>query len=248
MAAAGKWGPVAPGARTALAGLAAILVCWAMPVLAADPASPTDAQIELLATAWGPESPENLEHFLEVREGISHFVFDRRYQIGIQQWALREAGTMPSFGPALFGVLSMRRETDKLLEERGLTMRDFLRMTILVYGRWLRATREGPPPEVDVIRALQELQVGIERHLANNPPEKDGDRERLVQRLAAVKHQLRFLRPYNMDDDFKKRVLERIDPATRKWLEEHRERIEKVDFRYFDTAPPARDRPQKKAT
>ncbi|MDQ7006940.1 MAG: hypothetical protein Q9Q40_06885 [Acidobacteriota bacterium] len=230
------------------AGLVLLGGLCLLPSLQASGETPVEMHLALLAQAWGPETPERLEHFLEVRESISHLVFDRRYQIGIQQWALREAGTMPSFGPALFGVLSMRRETDQRLAERGLTMSDFLRMTILVYGRWLRAVREGPPPEVDVIRALQELEVGLERHLANNPPEKAGDLERLEQRLLAVRHQLRFLRPYNMDEAFKKRVLERIDPATRRWLEEHRERIEAVDFRYFDTAPPAREKTKKKET
>lgn len=199
----------------------------------------------LLRTAWGPETPENLEKFLEIRQALSKLVFDSRYQNGIQQWALREAGTMPSFGPALFGVISMRRETDGMLKERDLQMSDFQRMTMLVYGRWLRAVRDEPPAENKLLRALLELEVGLERHLERNPPEEAKERAKLEDRLAAVKHQLEYLRPFVMDEEMKKQVLARIDAGTREWLEAHREQIESLDFRFFDTAPPPRPRARK---
>jgi hypothetical protein len=45
----------------------------------------------------------------------------------------------------------------------------------------------------------------------------------------------------------KKATLEAIDPATRGWLEAHRKQVEALDWLYFDTAPPPRSEPKKKA-
>ena len=224
-------------------GLIAALLAGGFAVATPGEDDPVAKYRILLRTAWGPESPENLEKFLEIRQALSKYVFDDRYQNGIQQWALREAGTMPSFGPALFGVISMRRKTDEMLKERGLEMKDFQRMTMLVYGRWLRAVREDPPPENELSRALLELEAGLERHLEHNPPEESKKRAKLADRLAAVKHQLEYLRPFVMDQGTKRQVLARIDAGTRDWLEGHREQIESLDFRFFDTAPPPRPRP-----
>ncbi len=201
-----------------------------------EPEDPTEHFFWSLDRAWGPESPETLEKYLEVREALAPIY--RQYEEGIQQWALRELGTRPTFGPSLLGMLRMRRERDRLLQEKGLSLPDWERLTILVYGRWLRAVRPDPPPEKRLVRVLGELEVGLARHLRNNPPEDPRERARLRERLAAVRHQRRCLAPFGEMD--KAAVLARIDPATRKWLEDHRERIEAVDFRLLDTAPPPR--------
>ncbi len=216
--------------------LLALLVAGCAEKLAPEPEDPTEHFFWSLERAWGPESPETLEKYLEVREALQPIY--EQYEEGIQQWALRELGTKPTFGPSLLGMLRMRRERDRLLEEKGLTLPDWERLTILVYGRWLRAVRPDPPPEKRLVRILGELEIGLERHLRNNPPEDPREKKRLEERLAAVRHQRRCLVPFGEMD--KEKVLARIDPATRKWLEEHRDRIEAVDFRLLDTAPPPR--------
>lgn len=193
---------------------------------------------EWLAGAWGPAPPEKLEAFLEVREALLP-IFEK-YSDGIVQWALREAGTQPMFGPGLMGVFRMRREIDDQLADKPIDFADYRQLTILVYGRWLRSVREDAPPERAVARALKELEVGLSRQLENNPPEDEDQRSRISDRLDAVRHHLRFIRHFAFSEEDKREILERIDPQTREWLSAHRERIESLDFGVFDTAPPSR--------
>jgi hypothetical protein len=205
-----------------------------------------EARYEAIAlAAWGPESPEALRKYLESRSAVQE-TYDE-YQDTIQNWALREAATGRSFGPALIGVASMRRKIDEEAAKRGLTLDDFQRMTILVYGRWLRASRPGPAPEAGVVRTLKEMEVGLTRQLALAAASGDVsiDTAALQARLDSVRHQARFLEPYATMD--RKATLGAIDPATRTWLEEHRQEIEALDWTFFDTAPPPRSEPRKKA-
>ena len=226
--------------------LALAVAACAGPGAGPEPEDPTEHFFWSLERAWGPESPEILEKYLEVREELKPIY--EEYEDGIQQWALRELGTRPTFGPSLLGMLRMRRERDRLLEEKGLSLPDWERLTILVYGRWLRAVRPDPPPEKRLVRVLGELEVGLSRRLANDPPEDPRERKKLEERLAAVRHQRRCLVPFGEMD--KEATLAAIDPATRAWLEDHRDRIEAVDFRLLDTAPPPRQasRPRKGAS
>jgi len=193
---------------------------------------------QLLVEAWGPETPETLEAFLKVREGIQESYL--KHEVPIQQWALREASTMPTIGPSIFAVLNIAREVRDLCEEHGLSYRDYQRLTYLVYGRWLRAVREEKPREALLVRVLQELEIGLARRIDNNPPEDERELQKLHTRLASVRHQIEFVQPFAFKD--KQAVLEHIDPVTKTWLEQERERIEGLDFRFFDTAPPPRDR------
>jgi hypothetical protein len=201
---------------------------------------PAEKYRALLDEAWGPEPPHQLESYLEIREELLPIF--KKYADGIVQWSLREAGTRPMFAPALLGVYRIRARIDEMVEERSLDFEDYRRMTILVYGRWLRAARESAPPERAVARALQELEVGLARRLDNNPPEDERERHQVADRLEAVRHHLRFIRHFAFSEEDKQKVLERIDPETREWLEAHRERIESYDFGVFDTAPPSRER------
>jgi hypothetical protein len=194
---------------------------------------------ELLGAAWGPEPESRLEAYLEIREELKP-IFER-YAEGIVQWSLREAGTRPMFAPALMGVFRIRRTIDEQIEQRPLDFEDYQRLTVLVYGRWLRAVREGTPPERAVARALQELEVGLKRQLENNPQEDPREREQISDRLEAVRHHLRFIRHFAFSEADKQKVLDRIDPGTREWLAANRERIESLDFGVFDTAPPPRE-------
>jgi hypothetical protein len=194
---------------------------------------------KLLGAAWGPEPESRLEAYLEIREELKP-IFER-YAEGIVQWSLREAGTRPMFAPALMGVFRIRRTIDEQVEQRSLDFEDYQRLTVLVYGRWLRAVRESTPPERAVARALQELEVGLTRQLQNNPPEDPREREQISDRLEAVRHHLRFVRHFAFSETDKQKVLDRIDPGTREWLEANRERIESLDFGVFDTAPPPRE-------
>ena len=190
----------------------------------------------LLRTAWGPETPETLEKYLGVRERIAPRF--HKYEEGLTQMALREASSRAMLGKALMGAGLLRRELDRALEQAGLTYADWERLTILVYGRWLRAVRDEDPPERRVARILQELEAAIGRHLENNPPADPRERAELEERLASVRHQLRFIAPYALLD--KARTLEAIDPETRQWLDEHREQVERLSFGVFDTMAPPR--------
>jgi hypothetical protein len=206
---------------------------------ASEQASAAEQYQELLDSAWGPASPQELEAYLSVREALLP-IFEK-YADGIVQWALREAGTRPMFGKGLMGVFRMRGEIDDQLENQPLDFGDYRRLTVLVYGRWLRAVREEAPPERSVARALQELELGLSRQLENNPPEDERERAQLADRLAAVRHHLRFIRHFAFSEQDKREILERIDAATREWLGAHRERVASLDFGVFDTAPPSRE-------
>ncbi len=212
------------------------------PRLPDDPAARHEA---IARTAWGPESPETLEKYLASRSALDPVY--RNYEDGIQNWALREAATGRAFGPALIGVGSMSRKIETEAASRGLTSDDYQRLTVLVFGRWLRATRDGPIPEERVVRTLKEIEVGLARQLANAATSDDVsiDTAALEARLASVRHQAKFLEPYATMD--KAATLEAIDPATRAWLEQHRKQIEALDWFYFDTIGPPRADAKKKA-
>jgi hypothetical protein len=190
----------------------------------------------LLGEAWGPEPPERLDTYLGIREKLKPVFM--QFGEGIIQWALREASTRPVVLQAQFGVVQLRRALDDELTRTGLTDDDFLRLTILVYGRWLRAVRADDPAEKSTLRALQELEVGLSRRLANNPPDDRDERRKLEDRLASVRFQARYIAPFGLLD--KEATLGRIDPGTKAWLEAHRARIEETDFGAFDTAAPPR--------
>ncbi len=224
--------------RLLLLAACGVLLGFSPPSLATENPEVSQDYRVILDEAWGPETPDTLEKFLEVREGLLPIY--EQHEMPIQQWALREAATAPTLGPSLFAVFNMAKKVRSLSSERGLSYGDFLRLTYLVYGRWLRATKDEPQQEVFLLRALRELEVGLDRHITNNPPEDEAELAKLVVRLASVRHQIDFLRPFAFTD--KARVLARIDAKTRAWLEANRARIEKVDFRFFDTAPPPRDK------
>ncbi len=194
----------------------------------------------LLEQAWGPETPERLETYLGIRERLKPLF--EQYGDGIMQWALREASTRPVMVQAQFGVLQLRHALNAELERTGLHDDDYLRLTLLVYGRWLRSVRDEDPPEKNTLRALQEMEVGLSRRLANNPPEGAAERKKLQGRLASVSFQARYIAPFALLD--KAATLARIDAATRGWLEAHRARIEALDFGPLDTAAPPRTRPE----
>lgn len=209
------------------------------------PDDPVARHEAIAAAAWGPESPEALQKYFESRRALKATYDD--YEDGIQNWALREAATGRVFGPTLIGVASMRKRVDDEAARRGLTFDDFQRMTILIYGRWLRASRPGPVPEEGVVRTLKEMEVGLTRQLALAAASGDIsiDTAALQARIDSIRHQVKFLEPYATMD--KKATLDAIDPATRAWLEEHRKEVEDLDWLYFDTAPPPRSEPKKKA-
>ncbi len=211
------------------------------PRLPQDPAARHEA---IAARAWGPESPEALQKFLESKQALRESY--ESYQDGIQNWALREAATGRSLGPSLIGVASMRKRLEEEAAKRGLSADDYQRLSIVVFGRWLRASRPGPPPEAKVVRTLKEMEVGLTRQLDNAAASSDIsiDTAALQKRLESIRHQLRFLEPYaTMDKDA---TLAAIDSSTRAWLEEHRKEVEELDWVYFDTVPPARGEPAKK--
>jgi len=188
------------------------------------------------ASAWGPEKPEDLEAYLAVREAMEPIFAKRRR--GVTQWALREAGTEPLLLEGILGVAEMRKQREEALEEHALVSEDYLRLTALVYGRWLRAVREADPPEKRLVRILREMKIGLARQLKNNPPDDEKELAEVERRLASVTHQVEWIAVFG--DPEKEDTLSRIDAETRKWLEEHRERIEEFDFGLFDTAPPPR--------
>lgn len=190
--------------------------------------------------AWGPESPETLQKYLEVRQALKP-VYAANAD-GLEQHSLREASTRPILIAALKGLLDMRRQADTQVEARGLTLEDYQRLTILVYGRWLRAVRSQDPPEKRLTRVLQELEVAVSRRLERNPPVAANELKGEQARLASIRHQLRFVAPYGIAD--KTATLARLDTATKAWLEQHRAEIQECDFRLFDTAAPERVRPQ----
>lgn len=212
------------------------------PRLPDDPGARHEA---IAAAAWGPESADTLQKYLASRRALDETY--RRYEDGIQSWSLREAATGRIFGPALIGVASMRKQVDAEAATRGLTFDDYQRLTILVYGRWLRSTRDGPIPEERVVRTLKELEVGLARQLANAAASGDPsiDTAALESRLASVRHQVKYLEPYATMD--KPATLEAIEPATRAWLDQHRAEIEALDWTFFDTVPPPRAAPKKQA-
>jgi hypothetical protein len=195
----------------------------------------------LMNRAWGPESPDTLQKYLEVRQALKP-VYAANAD-GLEQHSLREASTRPILIAALKGLLDMRREADAQLATRGLTMDDYLRLTILVYGRWLRAVRSEDPPEKRVTRVLQELEVAVSRRLEHSTPGSPNELKGEQDRLASIRHQLRFVAPYGIAD--KTATLARLDTATKTWLEQHQAEIQECDFRLFDTAAPERVRPQR---
>lgn len=201
---------------------------------------PAERHRQLFEQAWGPEDPERLTAYLEAKAQIEPRF--RQYEDALRQYSLREVSTQPLFGPAMLGANLLRRDLDTALEAHGLSFADYQRLTILIYGRWLRSVREEDPPEVRIVRVLQELELGLTRRLENNPPEGQ-DRAKLEARLASVSHQRLFLSPYATQD--KEAVLARIDAGTRGWLEANRAKIEALDFDTFDTMAPPRTKPEK---
>ncbi len=203
-----------------------------------------ESQVEhvrgLLEEAWGPEEPETLERYLEVRQALKPIFDDKKKRRALEQWALREVSTQGGLVHSIFTTLQARNELEAALSAQSLDFPTYQRLTILVYGRWLRAVREEPAPEIRICVMLQELEIGLARQLANNPPEEGRELNDLTERLAAVRHQLAFTKPFALRD--KAQVLEAIDADTRVWLEQHREAIEECDFGVFDTAAPARER------
>lgn len=229
----------APVARTVIA--AAIVIACTVGFVAGqtdDDEGPNEAEMrrDLLREAWGPESPETLQTYLDIRRAVeSRF---REHEDAITQLALRNAATRPVIGKAILGAGLLRGDIERELKEVGWTYSDFVRLNALVYGRWLRAVREGDPPEKRVVRVLSELQLGLRRQLDNNPPDNSRDLQSLRDELSSVEHQIEFLVPFAEMD--KAVVLETIDEPTKAWLSEHREEIEELDFGYFDTVPPPR--------
>lgn len=226
-------------------GLLVAGVLLAIAVPAGRAAGPRDAAprsnvaahyVELLDRAWGPEPPERLAQFLEARRAIQPVY--ARYRDGIAQWALREASTRPLGYASIIGVLELRKALDAELARLGLSEDDYTRLAMLVYGRWLRAVRTEPAPEVHLLRSLQEIGVGLERQLKNHPPDDAATRAKLEDRLASVRFQARHVAVFALPA--KAEVLARIDGATRQWLEAHRAEVEAVDFDLFDTAAPPR--------
>lgn len=197
----------------------------------------TARHFALLDQAWGPESPETLQRFLEVRKEMKDY-YDR-YREGIQQWALREASTTPTYGQTVLGLMAMRQRVDEVLPQHQLTFDDFQRLTFLVYGRWLRAVQEGPPPERRVLRILREMEIGVDRTLAQNPPANPKELSVLETRLASIRHQAKCIEPFGRMDKLK--TLDRLDPDTKIWLEAHRQEVEELSFGFFDTAAPPRE-------
>lgn len=228
-------------AVTATIGLAALIsgsvACSWEPL----PSDQIHRTLTLMSRAWGPESPDTLQKYLEVRQALKPIYVANAD--GLEQHSLREASTRPILLAALKGLLDMRREADTQLAARGLTMDDYQRLTILVYGRWLRAVRPEDPPEKRLTRVLQELEVAVSRRLEHSPPGSPNELKGEQERLASIRHQLRFVAPYGIAD--KTATLARLDTNTKTWLEEHRAQIQECDFKLFDTAAPERVRPQR---
>lgn len=222
------------------ATLAAIALAAACARPAPLPEDPAARWVALLDRAWGPESPATLQTYLGVRRALKPLV--ERHAEGIEQWSLREVSTRPLLGQAVLGVAMVRKSLDEELKTARLDLDDYTRLTLLVYGRWLRAVRPDPLPEARVLRTLQEVQIGLERQLAANPPEQPSEKRRLEERLAAVAFQARYLAPLATAD--KTKTLTSIDKETAAWLEAHRKDIEDLDFGLFDTAVPPRPRPK----
>ncbi|MFN7964500.1 MAG: hypothetical protein U0V87_02285 [Acidobacteriota bacterium] len=204
---------------------------------------PSDASqrtLVLMEQAWGPESADTLQKFLKVRQELKP-VFEANAE-AIEQHSLREASTRPLLIGAIKGLFELRRVVDSELKTQGLTMDDYQRLTILVYGRWLRSVRTEDPPEKRITRVLQELEVAVSRRVANDlfgsPKEKQSEQDR----LASIRHQLQFVAAFGLAD--KSATLARIDGPTKSWLEQHRKEIEDADFGLFDTAAPERTRPK----
>jgi len=200
-----------------------------------DSGSVLERHQSLWAAAWGPESPEKLQKFLDVRRAVVPLY--RESGETVQNWALQEASSLPALGQGALSVMHLLRTMKEEGEKVGLTQDDLDRLTMLVYARWLRAVSAEPPPERRTVRMLREMEVGIERHLANNPPPVERSRAALQRRLERVKRQAELLTPIAAMD--KRAVLERIDPATRRWCEQHRAEIEELTFGYLDTTPPS---------
>jgi hypothetical protein len=194
---------------------------------------------KLMNAAWGPEETEVLQKYLEIRTELKP-VFETHRE-GLTNHALREASVRPTIGAGVIGLLEMKNALEKLLREKGLTIDDYLRLTCLVYGRWLRAVRSDDPPERRVVRMLQELEFALSRRLRQNPPESPAERSKLEDRLDAVRYQLKFVAPFGLID--RAAVLARIDAGTKAWLESKRAQLEAADFGVFDTAAPERVKP-----
>lgn len=203
------------------------------------PEDPAERQAAILARAWGPESPRTLERFLAVRAGLKP-TFEENREALIQH-SLREVSSRPLVLAAVKGLMQLREQADRLLAEQQLSFDDYLRLTALVYGRWLRSVREEEIPERRLTRMLQEMEVVVQRHLERAPPGIKKERETLESRLASIRHQLKWVSLYGLQD--KAATLQRIDPATRAWLEQHRSEIEANSFDIFDTAAPERTKP-----
>jgi hypothetical protein len=240
----------ARGARARQVAAAAAALLLAAPLLlvagcrrsAGADETPAVRAARMFETAWGPERPDVLAKYLEVRRALKP-VFERNAEAATQ-WALREASTRPMLLPAMFGVAQLRRTLDESLARTGLGSDDYMRLPLLVYGRWLRADRDEDPPETRVLRTLQEVALGSERHLRAHPPADPVERGKLAERFEAARFQARYVAPIAAMD--RAATLARIDRPTAQWLEAHRKEIEELDFGLFDTAAPPRDRPQKK--
>lgn len=196
----------------------------------------------VLDSAWGPETPQNLEKFLAVREGLLPIY--QSHANWINELALRHAGGGALNADGMLGLVLMSKEMEQQLTKQGLTDEEFSRMTMLVYGRWLRASSSAPLVETKALRSLQEQQEVIKRRLANNPPTDPQEMKALKRRLDGINYQIPFMAVWGLMD--KKATLARIDPATAKWLTEHRSEIERLSFGDLDTAGPTPPGEEKK--
>ena len=217
--------------------LLALLSLAVMPVLADAGSSSAEHRLALFEKAWGPESPETLEKYLAVRQAIQQRM--EEYSGNVTQYALREASTHSALAPILMSVTLVRKGLEDALQAQGLEFDDYQRLTIMVYGRWMRASSEADAPEVRIVRTLQEIEVGLSRQIANGNFVDDDERELVESRHASVRHQARFLAPFAFMD--KETVLAGLDAGTVAWLEERRADFEAVDYGIFDTMAPQRE-------
>lgn len=208
-----------------------------VPVLADDSAGSAERRLALFDEAWGPESPEVLEKYLAVRQALQPRMTE--YAGNVTQYALREASTHSALAPILMSVTLVRKKLEDALQAQGLEFDDYQRLTILVYGRWLRATSDSEPPEARVVRTLQEIEIGLSRQIAHGNFASEEERKEAETRHASVLHQARFLAPYAFMD--KEAVLAGLDAGTVAWLESHRADFEEVDYGIFDTMAPQRE-------
>jgi hypothetical protein len=209
-------------------GLAALAVLY-IPLRRAADAAPGEAGTSVPGGEDAPDAEgwpgaEELDRYLAVREAA--------YPVYARDGEIIEEGLYPGAGHDGWGTLKPMAALKTLIDTRaaalgqqGMALDRYYRLTELVYLRFWRAVREGPPHEKRLVAALRRTIDSLDNPAPDEDPAELREREK-------VRTQLAFLESVLEADP--RKTLEAIPAGALSLLQEGRERIGAIDMGLLD--------------